>query len=129
MIAWSILRFEAHVPDCPTEQTFTNALTRARLGAIAVEARGLVRWLRPEFQAPEYATQVTGTFDLGEATPVLLDNVYTWPGSLPEQFIAVQRVLVTACCSPRSRRKSPDSLGPHARGHTNWRGGVGYGDA
>src|SRR3546814_17852671 len=32
----------------------------------AEEAKGLIRWLRPEFQAPDYKAPVTQTLDLGE---------------------------------------------------------------
>lgn len=63
------------------------------------EAKGLVRWLRPDFQAPDYQAPVTQTLDLGETAPVLPDNVIPWPGSLPEQVSAVQQVL-SAAASP-----------------------------
>src|SRR3546814_3900052 len=51
----------------------------------AEEAKGLIRWLRPEFQAPDYKAPVTQTLDLGETAAVLPENVIPWPGSLPEQ--------------------------------------------
>src|SRR3546814_10844085 len=57
----------------------------------AEEAKGLIRWLRPEFQAPDYKAPVTQTLDLGETAAVLPENVIPWPGSLPEQVSAVQR--------------------------------------
>ena len=69
------------------------ALNKARA---AEEAKGLIRWLRPEFQAPDYKAPVTQTLDLGEAAVVLPDNVLTWPGSLPEQVSAVQSILSSA---------------------------------
>ena len=62
----------------------------------AEEAKGLIRWLRPEFQAPDYQAPVTQTLDLGEAAAVLPDNVVPWPASLPEQVSAVQQVLTAA---------------------------------
>jgi hypothetical protein len=62
----------------------------------AEEAKGLIRWLRPEFQAPDYKAPVTQTLDLGEAATVLPDNVIPWPGSLPEQVSAVQSILSAA---------------------------------
>ena len=67
----------------------------------AEEARGLVRWLRPEFQNP----QTDNWLDTGSGVkPVrpeavaehLPDNVISWPGSLPEQVSAVQQVLSSA---------------------------------
>ena len=81
--------------DLSDEQILTRlvALNKERA---AEEAKGLIRWLRPEFQAPNYAAPVTQTLDLGEAVPVLPDNVIPWPGSLPEQVSAVQAVLSAA---------------------------------
>jgi hypothetical protein len=65
----------------------------------AEEARGLIRWLRPEYQAPDYKAPVTQTLDLGETPAALPDNVIPWPGSLPEQVSAVQSIL-TAAATP-----------------------------
>ncbi len=65
----------------------------------AEEARGLIRWLRPEYQAPDYKAPVTQTLDLGETATALPDNVIPWPGSLPEQVSAVQSIL-TAAATP-----------------------------
>src|SRR3546814_384701 len=62
----------------------------------AEEAKGLIRWLRPEFQAPDYKAPVTQTLDLGETAAVLPENVIPWPGSLPEQVSAVQSILSAA---------------------------------
>lgn len=60
------------------------------------EAKGLVHWLRPEFQAPDYQAPITQTLDLGEVVAVLPDNVILWPGTLPEQVSAVQSILSAA---------------------------------
>ena len=60
------------------------------------EAKGFVRWLRPEYQAPDYIAPLTQTLDLGEAALVLPDNVIPWPGSLPEQVSAVQSILAAS---------------------------------
>ena len=81
--------------DLSDEEVLTRlvALNKARA---AEEAKGLVRWLRPEFQAPDYAAPITQTLDLGETSAALSDNVVPWPGSLPEQVSAVQAVLSAA---------------------------------
>ncbi|MEX6724744.1 class I SAM-dependent DNA methyltransferase [Parapedomonas caeni] len=81
--------------DLADEDILTRlvALNRDRA---AEEARGLVRWLRPEFQAPDYAAPVTQTLDLGDAATPVPDNVLPWPGSLPEQVSAVQALLRAA---------------------------------
>jgi hypothetical protein len=62
----------------------------------AEEARGLVRWLRPEFQAPNYQAPMAQGLDLGEAQPVLPSNIIPWPATLPEQVSAVQAILTAA---------------------------------
>ena len=62
----------------------------------AEEAKGLVRWLRPDYQAPDYAPPVTQTLDLGETVPVIPDNIIPWPISLPDQVSAIQRILAAA---------------------------------
>ncbi|MFN3474774.1 MAG: class I SAM-dependent DNA methyltransferase [Blastomonas sp.] len=62
----------------------------------AEEARGLIRYLRPEFQDPGYKAPVNETMDFGEAAVVLPDNIIPWPKSLPEQVTAVQSILTAA---------------------------------
>ena len=84
-----------------TAGTLTDEDILLRLVALnkeraAEEAKGLIRWLRPNFQAPAYAAPVDDTLDLGEAAAVLPDNVVSWPLTLPEQVSAVQSVLASA---------------------------------
>jgi hypothetical protein len=67
------------------------------------EGKGLIRWLRPDYQAPGYKVPVAQTLDLGEVVPVLPDNVVAWPATLPEQVSAVQSILASA----------PAPLAPH----------------
>ena len=57
--------------DLSDEQILTRlvALNKERAGE---EAKGLIRWLRPEYQAPDYKVPVTQTLDLGEAAAVLV---------------------------------------------------------
>lgn len=62
----------------------------------AEEARGLIRWLRPEYQAPDYQVPVAHTLDLGDMQAPLPDNVIPWPERLPDQVSAVAQVLATA---------------------------------
>lgn len=62
----------------------------------AEEAKGLIRWLRAEYQAPDYAAPITQTLDLGEVVAPMPDNVIPWPDKLPEQVSAVQSILATA---------------------------------
>ncbi len=58
------------------------------------EARGLVRWLRPDYQNPAGRTTAptgeTAAMDLGPTEPT---GTAPWPKSLPEQFAALRGVL------------------------------------
>ncbi len=63
------------------------ALNRERK---AEEAAGLIRWLRPEFQAPAETAVRKEQF----AMNVSLDAVLpTWPKNLPDQYVAVRAAL------------------------------------
>lgn len=81
--------------DLPEEEILARLVTLNHARA-AEEGKGHVRWLRPEFQAPNYQAPVTQTFDLGEAPIAIGDNVIPWPTTLPEQVSAVQSVLAAA---------------------------------
>lgn len=66
------------------------ALNKARA---AEEAKGVIRWLRPEYQASDYTAPVNATLDLGEAPALLPDNIIPWPEKLPDQVSAVAAIL------------------------------------
>ncbi len=60
------------------------------------EARGLVRWLRPEYQNPEGKTAAksdTSEMDLG---PAVAAEKAAWPKTLPDQIAAVREALELA---------------------------------
>lgn len=59
----------------------------------AEEAKGIVRWLRPEYQAPDYKAPVNATLDLGETAVSMPDNIIPWPEKLPDQVSAVAAIL------------------------------------
>ena len=81
--------------DLSDEDILTRlvALNKERAGE---EARGLIRYLRPDYQNPGYAAPVNATLDLGEAPVPVPDNIISWPATLPEQVGAVQRILAGA---------------------------------
>lgn len=71
----------------------------------AEEARGIVRWLRPDFQAPGEARSVTETLDLDEVSaPEVTSVLVPWPKSLPEQITAIASILA-ATSRPLSSRE------------------------
>ncbi len=81
--------------DLADEEILTRlvALNKARA---AEEAKGAIRWLRPEYQAPDYTAPVNATLDLGESTAPAPDNVIPWPEKLPDQVSAIAAVLAAA---------------------------------
>ena len=78
------------------EETILTRLVALNKERAAEEARGLVRYLRPEFQDPGYRPPVATTLDLGEAAVAPVSNVIPWPATLPEQVGAVQSILAAA---------------------------------
>jgi hypothetical protein len=68
----------------------------------AEEAAGTVRWLRPEFQAPEVAAgkaqrkQTQTVLGIEETAVTTTEGKRPWPTSLPDQMRAVYEVLAGA---------------------------------
>ncbi|MEN3973385.1 DNA methyltransferase [Sphingomicrobium sp. XHP0235] len=60
------------------------------------ESNGLVRWLRPDFQAPGYEAPTGAELDFGDTALPVPDNDLVWPATLPERFSAVQSILAAA---------------------------------
>jgi hypothetical protein len=87
-------------PDKPAEQAAAEEELLTRLVALnreraAEEARGLVRWLRPDFQNPG-GVGVEQESPAGEqpaGTPAVPEGKAPWPKGLPAQFQAVREVL------------------------------------
>ncbi|HEX5285079.1 MAG TPA: DNA methyltransferase [Bryocella sp.] len=83
-------------------QALTTDEILARIVALnaarrAEEASGLIRWLRPEFQAPT-AVPVARTLEgFAEEAPITTTRKkQPWPGTLPEQVRAIKEVLRNA---------------------------------
>ncbi len=95
-------------PEKPPEQAEAEEELLTRLVALnaeraAEEKRGLVRWLRPEFQNPQGTkppSQDEIDTDADEPAPVVakLDKKIPWPKSAAEQARAVADALVAARC-------------------------------
>ena len=87
-------------PDKPEAQAEAEEELLERLVALnheraAEEARGLVRWLRPEFQNPDGEQAAQGEIAAGGSTekPIAKTKKHPWPKTLPEQVQALRRVL------------------------------------
>ena len=81
-----------------TDEDILARLVALNKERAAEEARGIIRWLRPAFQAPgEAAKPVTQELELGEVAPARpTATILPWPKSLPEQVSAVAGVLAGA---------------------------------
>jgi len=124
-------------PEKPAEQAAAEEELLSRLVALnaeraAEEARGLVRWLRPEFQAaatpagqqPDAQTEIDVDTEVGAAgmppTPgkpaALAGKRAPWPATLPEQIRLVADTVTQA-----ARPLDLDQLADHFTGRGAWK--------
>ncbi len=89
--------------DLSDEDILTRLVALNKTRA-AEEASGVIRWLRPEFQAPgAVAPQVNATLDLGDAPVTAPATIIPWPKTLAEQFSAVASILAAAPAAQHPR--------------------------
>jgi hypothetical protein len=109
-------------PEKPAEQAAAEEELLSRLVALnaeraAEEARGLVRWLRPEFQVRQTAAVQTEIADEEQpARPAAPAARQPWPASLPEQ---IRLVADTVAAAPRPM--SLDQLAESFTGRGPWK--------
>jgi hypothetical protein len=93
-------------PDAEVlEQQLLTRLVALNHERAAEEKRGLIRWLRPDFQAPGAATDQQAEIGLSDddATPAAAAAVVLdWPAELPAQVVAVRKLLPTAGQEPEA---------------------------
>ncbi len=90
--------------DLSDEEILTRlvALNKARADE---EAKGVIRYLRPEFQAPgALVPQVNATLDLGDAPAPAPATIIPWPKTMAEQITAVAAIL-SASPTPQHPRE------------------------
>lgn len=82
------------------EQTILSRLVTLNHERAAEEKRGLVRWLRPDYQAPGTAAvpaEEQDEIQLGTGTPAAkaasMPDKLTWPDGLAAQVAAIQKLL------------------------------------
>ena len=88
----SSLKSEAQVA---AEEELLARLVALNGERAAEEARGHVRWLRPDYQVPKLGHKVRGAGEQGEAdvsAPILMEAP-AWPTAIPEQVAALRSVL------------------------------------
>ncbi|WP_018146352.1 DNA methyltransferase [Thioalkalivibrio sp. AKL6] len=102
------------LPDKPADQAeaeeeLLNRLVALNAERAAEEAQGHIRWLRPDYQAPE-TTQTTATLEAkpeaAADAPTEPAKKPTWPKSMPDQVEAVRRLLAFG-------PQTPDALATH----------------
>jgi len=80
------------------DETILERLVAVNAERAAEELRGLVRWLRSDFQRPESAPAAQEAIDLGVETPAATPTMprRPWPKTLTEQVNAVTAALAAA---------------------------------
>jgi len=92
-------------PATLTDEEILERVVALNAERAAEEARGVVRWLRPEYQHPTAAPAQTTLATAeepegdGEATPVAAPSATPWPKKLAEQLVAVNARLATTDCA------------------------------
>lgn len=85
-------------PHTLSDEEILERLVALNGSRAAEERRGIVHWLRPEYQAPKGAVAPTQIgIELGEAiAAVERSRKIAWPKTLPEQAQAVRQALAAA---------------------------------
>jgi len=94
-------------PHDLTDEQILERLVALNKERAAEERRGIIRWLRPDFQAPKQARPVQAAMDVGPeetAPPEKPAEKAPWPKSLPEQVQQVQAAL-SALARPATARE------------------------
>ena len=85
-------------PHDLTDEEILERLVALNHERAAEEARGLIRWLRPEFQNPDGVNEVQQQLIVDDETTPVKPKVKVekqpWPKSLPERISAVRKVLL-----------------------------------
>lgn len=83
-------------PESMSDEEMLARLVILNKRRAAGEAKGIVRWLRPDFSAPGSTREVPGSLDLGETGPAPASaGLIPWPKLLSEQVTAVAGVLAS----------------------------------
>jgi len=104
--------------DLSDEDILTRLVTLNKARA-AEEAKGLIRWLRPEFQASGATTpQVNATLDLGDAPAAAPATIIPWPKTLAEQVSTVAALLAATQAPQHPSEIARAIKGTNAKGVT-----------
>ena len=104
--------------DLSDEDILTRLVALNKTRA-AEEAKGLIRWLRPEFQSPGAAApQVNATLDLGDAPTAAPATIIPWPKTLAEQVSTVAAILAASQAPQHPSEIARAIKGTNAKGVT-----------
>ncbi len=85
-------------PTSLSDEEILERLVSLNIERAAEEARGLIRWLRPEFQNPEGSTKQTemtvGEAEQSKPKPGKKPRKTPWPKALPDQVRILREALV-----------------------------------
>lgn len=80
-------------PDDLTDEQILERLVALNKQRAAEEAKGEIKWLRPEFQKPGYAApKEQKTLALPETAQPSAE-ILAWPAAMPDRFVAVAAVV------------------------------------
>jgi len=110
--------------DHPSDEQLLERLVALNAERAAEEAQGHIRWLRPEFQAPESVQTIMGgmadsaprqgTHSSAPSLPSPPSVKALWPQTLPDQMAALAAVL-------SQTPQSLDELANHFSGKGKWK--------
>jgi SAM-dependent methyltransferase len=102
-----------------TDEDILTRLVALNKQRAAEEAKGQIRWLRPEFQSPGAAApQVNATLDLGDAPVVTPATIIPWPKTLAEQVSTVATLLAASQAPQHPNEIARAIKGTNAKGIT-----------
>ncbi len=111
--------------DRAAAQVALTAELLTRLAALnseraAEEARGLIRWLRPDYQNPQAVSVQTTMADADEAPKAVAASgkmpQQAWPSELPQQVAAVVQLLSSSGMALTAER-----IAQHFKGQGPWK--------
>lgn len=104
--------------DLSDEDILTRLVALNKTRA-AEEAKGQIRWLRPDFQSPgATAPQGNATLDLGDAPAVAPAIIIPWPKTLAEQVSTVAAILAASQAPQHPSEIARAIKGTNAKGVT-----------
>ncbi len=104
--------------DLSDEDILTRLVALNKTRA-AEEAKGQIRWLRPEFQSPGAAAlQINATLDLGDAPVAAPAIIIPWPKTLAEQVSTVAAILAASQAPQHPNEIARSIKGTNAKGVT-----------